>query len=66
MALESVIQSEVSQKEKNKYFILIHICGIWKMVQMSLFTEQEQRGRHRKWTCGHGEQEGEGCVDLRQ
>ena len=26
--LESVIQSEVSQKEKNKYRILRHICGI--------------------------------------
>ena len=25
--LESVIQSEVSQKEKNKYRILIHVCG---------------------------------------
>ena len=24
----SVIQSEVSQKEKNKYRILMHICGI--------------------------------------
>ena len=27
MDLESVIQSEVSQKEKNKYHILTHICG---------------------------------------
>ena len=26
--LETVIQSEVSQKEKNKYHILMHICGI--------------------------------------
>ena len=26
--LESVIQSEVSQKEKNKYHILMHVCGI--------------------------------------
>ena len=27
--LESVIQSEViSQKEKNKYYVLTHICGI--------------------------------------
>ena len=25
---ESVIQSEVSQKEKNKYRILTHVCGI--------------------------------------
>ena len=28
MDLESVIQSEVSQKEKNKYCILMHIYGI--------------------------------------
>ena len=28
MDLETVIQSEVSQKEKNKYHILTHICGI--------------------------------------
>ena len=28
MGLESVIQSEVSQKEKNKCCILMHICGI--------------------------------------
>ena len=28
MDLETVIQSEVSQKEKNKYCILMNICGI--------------------------------------
>ena len=28
MDLESIIQSEVSQKEKNKYHTLTHICGI--------------------------------------
>ena len=28
MDLEIVTQSEVSQKEKNKYCILTHICGI--------------------------------------
>ena len=28
MDLESVTQSEVSQKEKNKYHILAHICRI--------------------------------------
>ena len=30
MGLESVIQSEVSQKEKNKYCMLTHIYGIFK------------------------------------
>ena len=28
MDIESVVQSEVSQKEKNKYSILMHICGM--------------------------------------
>ena len=28
MELESVLQSEVSQKEKNKYCMLTHIYGI--------------------------------------
>ena len=30
MDLESVIRSEVNQKEKNKYRVLTHICGIQK------------------------------------
>ena len=29
MDLETVIQSEVSQKQRNKYCILIHRCGIY-------------------------------------
>ena len=28
MDLETVIQSEVSQKEKNKYRILTYVCGV--------------------------------------
>ena len=30
MNLEPIIQSEVSQKKKDKYHILTHIFGIWK------------------------------------
>ena len=30
MKMESIIQSEVSQKEKHQYSILMHIYGIWK------------------------------------
>ena len=30
MYLKSVIQSEVTQKEKNKYHMLTHIYGIYK------------------------------------
>ena len=42
MDLESVIQSEVSQKEKNKFRMLTHIYGMLKkMVLMNLGAEQE-------------------------
>ena len=43
MDLESVIQNEVSQKEKNKYFMLTHIYGILKkkMVLKNLGAGQE-------------------------
>ena len=30
MDLEAVVQREVNQKEKNKYRMLTHVCGIWK------------------------------------
>ena len=41
MELESVIQCEVSQKEKNKYSMLTHIYGIQKKKKGS----EEPRGR---------------------
>ena len=37
MDLETVIQSELNQKEKNKYRMLTHIYGIYK--------KEEPRGR---------------------
>ena len=40
MDLESVIQSEVSQKEKSKYRMLTHIYGILKTI-----GSDEPRGR---------------------
>ena len=30
MNLELVIQSEISQKEKNRYSVIMHVCRIWK------------------------------------
>ena len=42
MDLETVIQNEVSQKEKNKYHILTHTyMEFRRMVQMNLFPGQE-------------------------
>ena len=53
------IQSEVSQKEKDKY-ILTHIYRTRRMVLKNLFTVQQWRSRHREWTYEHGERGGEG------
>ena len=51
MDLVSVIQSEVSQKEKNKYCMLTHIYGIKKkMLLKNLGAGQDKRCRHREWT----------------
>jgi len=43
MDVGSVIQCELSQKEKNKCCILTHICmcNVEEMVQMNLFPGQE-------------------------
>ena len=41
MDLESVIQSEVSQKEKDKYCVLMHIYGIYKNGTDELICREE-------------------------
>ena len=61
MNLEPIIQSEVSQKEKDKYCILTHIYEYMKntyrrMVLKNLFTGQQWRNRNREKTYGHGEE----------
>ena len=56
MNLEPIIQSEVSQKEKNKYHILMYIyMESRKMVLMNLFAGQQWKHTHRDQTCGHSE-----------
>ena len=51
-----VLQSEVSQKGKNKYCILMYICGTGKtLVQAILFTKQKYRCRRRKQMYGYQE-----------
>ena len=44
MDLESVIPSEVSQKEKNKYWVLIHIY-IWNLEKWCRWTYLQGRNR---------------------
>ena len=49
MNLESIIQSEVSQKDKDKDSILTHIyMKSRRMVLKNLFTGQQWRNRHRE------------------
>ena len=59
MNLEPIIQSEVSQKEKNKYHILAHIYGIQKDGTDELICKEEietQAQRTNVWTpSGEGE-----------
>ena len=55
MKLEPIIQSEVSQKEKHQYSILMHIYGLRKMVMITLYVRQKKRHRHKEQTFGLGE-----------
>ena len=62
MDLEGVIQSEVSQKEKDKYCILMHICGIQKnvtaeFIYRAAMETQTQRTDLRTWGELGGEDE---------
>ena len=56
MKLEPVIQSEVSQKKKHQYSILMHIyMEFRKMVSMILYARQHERHRYKEQTfklCG--------------
>ena len=72
MNLEPIIQSEVSQKEKNKYHILAHIYGIQKdgtdKIIFRAATETETQ-RTDLWTWGgvrgrKSETDGESRVEI--
>ena len=52
--------SEVSQKEKDKYYTISLICGIKNMTQMNLSTKQKQTHRCREYRLVIAEGEGEG------
>ena len=64
MHLEIIILNEGSQKEKDKYHVILLIHGIRNRTQMNLPTQQKQTQRHRKQTCGGqgGEELGEGWM----
>ena len=53
--LKPVLESEVSQKEKGKCYLLMHVYESRKMVLVNLFTGQPWRCRQREQACGHSE-----------
>ena len=61
MNLEPIIQSEVSQKEKDKYCILTHLCGIQKddTDEFICRAEMEKQTENRPMEMGGGK-EGKG------
>ena len=50
--LEPIIQSEVSQKEKHQYSILMQIYGIQKDGMMTLYARQQKRHRCKEQNFG--------------
>ena len=53
MKLEPIIQSEVSQKDKEHYSILTHVyMGFRKMVTIILYAKQKKRHRCAEQTFG--------------
>ena len=49
-----------SRSDKDKYHMISLVCGIWNIIQMNLFTKQEQTHRHRKQTYGYQRGKGVG------
>ena len=48
-----ILLNEVSHIQKGKYCMISLMCGMEKMIQMSLFTKQKQTHRHRKQIYGY-------------
>ena len=64
MKLELIMQSEVSQKEKHQYSILLIYMEFRKIVMMTLYARQQKRHRCKEQTfvCGRRR----GWDDLRE
>ena len=60
MKLKSIIQSEVSQKEKHQYSILTHIYGFQKDGNDDpIYARQQKRHRYKEQTFGlYGRRQG--------
>ena len=54
MDLQIITQGEVSQMKKDEYLMILFTFGIFKVIQINLYTKLQQTHRHRK----HGYQRG--------
>ena len=57
MKLETLILSEVSQKEKDKYHMISLISGIYYTAQMNLSTEKKLMDLQNRLVVAKGEEE---------
>ena len=60
MELKTLILSEVSQKDKDKYHMVLLISGIKYMAQMNLSTEKKIMDLEKRLVVTKGEGEGVG------
>ena len=66
MKLEPNIQSEVSQKEKHQYSVLMHVyMEFRKMVTTTIYARQQKSHRYKEQTVGLCRRR-RGCDDLRE
>ena len=64
MKLESIIQSEVSQKDEDHYSILTHIYGLWKDGNDNLICKTEKETQmYRTDFCTLREKARVGCFE---
>ena len=62
MELETLIPSEVSQKEKDKYHVISLLSGIKYTAQMKLSTEKKIMDLENRFVVAWGEGEGVGWI----
>ena len=62
MALEIIILSEVSQKQKDEYHMISFTCVIYNVTQMNLSMKQKQTHKQRTYLCLPKRRERDGLV----
>ena len=53
-------KSEVNRTERDTFYMISHICGILKIIEMNLFKKQKQIHTHRRQTYVYQSGRGEG------